>query len=354
MLTPYIRADLDVVEANLRRMQARFDALGIRLRPHVKTHKLPRLALRQVELGAVGVTCQKLTEAEVMVDAGVGDVLLSYNMMGEERLRRLAHLRGRCRLTVVADSLPVIEGLAWAASVPAPRGGADPGPLPVLVDGDTGYGRTGVSSPAEAVALAREIASRPGLRFAGLFTYPNLPTTRPWLLQALGGLAAAGLPAEVVSSGGTPGAAHAHEVPEVTEYRPGTYVFNDRMMVDRGAAALSDCALRVVSTVVSAHPPARVIVDAGSKALTSDLLRGSVEDGYGLIVEYPEARIHRLSEEHGHCDFSACDRLPAVGEVVTIVPNHVCPVVNLFDRVALFRGGSLQEVVPVAARGCSQ
>lgn len=362
LLTPYPRVDLDVMEANLRRMQAYADAHGIALRPHVKTHKLPHVALWQIALGAVGVTCQKLSEAEVMAAAGVGDILVSYNLLGERRLRGLAALRRRCHVAVVADSLTVIEGLAWAAALPVSgerergEGTGGPGPLPVLIDGDAGhYGRTGVATPDEAVALAREVAARPGLRFGGLFVYPNLPATGAWLREALRGLAAAGLKADVVSSGGTPGAFVAHETPEVTEYRVGTYVYYDRMMVARGVATLADCALRVAAQVVSVHRPARVVLDAGSKALTSDLLRtGDVAAGYGWVVEYPEARIHTLSEEHGHVDWSGCARLPAVGETVTIIPNHVCPVVNLYDRIAFYRGERLVEVVPVAARGCSQ
>jgi D-serine deaminase-like pyridoxal phosphate-dependent protein len=353
VLTPWLRVDLDVVDANVERMQRRIAALGMRLRPHVKTHKLPFLALRQIACGAVGITCQKLSEAEVMAAAGVRDILISYELLGEERLRRLRRLRRTCRVAVIADSPAVVAGLRWAA---ADGPASEPGDaLPVCVDCDTGYGRTGVSTPAEAVALAQEIAASPGLRFAGLFTYPTVPaTTRPWLVAALQALRAAGLDAEVVSSGGTPGAAVAHQVPELTEYRPGTYVYNDRMMMACGAARLEDCALRVVTAVVAVHGPHRVVLDAGSKALAADLLQGEAAHGHGLIVEYPDARIHRLSEEHGHCDFSACSRLPAVGELVSVVPNHVCTVVNLFDRVSLYRGGRFQGVVSVAARGCSQ
>jgi D-serine deaminase-like pyridoxal phosphate-dependent protein len=351
LLTPYLLVDLDVVERNLRRMQAYCNAHGIRLRPHVKTHKLPQLARRQVELGAVGITCQKLTEAEAMASAGLTDILISYNVLGEVRLRRLASLRRRARITAVADSVPVVEGLAWAAAL-SPAAG----PLPVLVEVDAvGYGRTGVGTPAEAVALAREIAARPTLRFAGLMAYPHRPEARAWIREAVSLLTAHGLPPEVVSSGGTPAAWTAHETPEVNEYRVGTYVYNDRMMMDRGAATLADCALRVVSTVVAVHGAGRVVVDAGSKALSSDLLRpGWVEGGYGLIEEYPGARIHALSEEHGHCDFRDAGRLPVVGEIVHIVPNHVCAAVNLYDRVALARGGRIEEVVPIPARGCSQ
>ena len=230
LLTPALVVDVSCMERNLARMAAYCRDHGLALRPHVKTHKLPRLAHRQLALGAAGITCQKLGEAEVMVDAGCSDVLLSYEVVGERNLLRLGALARRCRLATVADSAAVVEGLAWAAA----RAGVT---LPVLVDGDTGYHRTGVTAPAEAVALAQTIDRTPGLELRGLFTYPTLPATQAWLREALAGLRAAGLAAEVVSSGGTPGALATHEVPEITELRVGTYIYNDRTMVRKGAAA---------------------------------------------------------------------------------------------------------------------
>ena len=345
--TPCAVVDLDVMEANLRRCQTYLDGAGLALRPHIKTHKIPEYAHRQLRLGARGINCQKLGEAEVMVDGGCPDILLSYEVVGGRNLLRLAALARRCTLATVADSAAVVEGLAWAAS----RAGLA---LAVLVDGDTGYHRTGLASPGEAVALAQTVARAPGLRFAGLFTYPTLPGTRPWLQEALAGLGRCGLEAAVVSSGGTPSALTTHEVPEITELRVGTYIYNDRAIVRAGAAAAGDCALTVLATVISANAPERVILDAGSKALTSDLLGRDPALGHGDLLGYPGALIGRLYEEHAVVDMTACAARPVVGERVAVVPNHACAAVNLYGEVALVRGAEILEVLPVAARGRSQ
>ncbi len=347
LLTPALCIDVDRVEANLRRMQDYCSAHRLALRPHIKTHKLPAFARLQVRLGACGITCQKLGEAEVMADGGCDDILLSYEIVGRRNLRRLTDLAGRVRVTAVADSLAVALGLSEAAS----RAGLT---LDVLVDGDTGYHRTGVSTPALAVELAQRIAALPGLRFAGLFTYPTLPATRSWLALALEGLRAAGLPAGTVSSGGTPGALSTHEVPEITELRVGTYIYNDRATIRQGVAGPDDCAATVLATVVSANDPERVILDAGSKALAADLLQHDPGLGHGDIAGYPAAVVRRLYEEHAVVDMTACPRLPAVGERVSVLPNHICAAVNLYDEAALVRGAAVLEVVPIAARGCSR
>lgn len=347
LLTPALCIDVDRVERNLTRMQAYCSQHGLALRPHVKTHKLPSLARRQLALGAVGITCQKLGEAEVMADAGCADILVSYEVVGERNLGRLAALARRVRISTVADSRAVADGLAGMAA----RSGVT---IPVLIDGDTGYHRTGVPTPAEAVALAQYISQCAGLRLAGLFTYPTLRATGPWLAEALAGLRRAGLEAGIVSSGGTPGALSTHEVQGITELRVGTYIYNDRTMVRRGAATPDDCALTVLATVISANAPDRVILDAGSKALTSDLVGGDPALGHGEVVAYPGAAIQRLYEEHAVVDLTACARVPRVGDRVSLVPNHACAAVNLYDEVALVRGTEVLEVLPVAARGRSR
>jgi D-serine deaminase-like pyridoxal phosphate-dependent protein len=273
--TPAVVIDLDRVEANLRRAQDHADAHGLALRPHIKTHKMPRFAQRQVALGAVGITCQKLGEAEVMADAGLGDILLPYNIIGAAKLQRLAALAGRTRLSVTADSLVTIEG------------------------------------------------------YAATF-------------------AASGLPARVVSSGGTPDLWRAPTCEAITEYRPGTYIYLDRYQVAQGVGTLADCALTVMATVVSRPTADRAIIDAGSKTLTSDTLGLA---GFGLVLDVPDAEITGLSEEHGTVDLSRCAVRPAIGDRVRILPNHACVVANLFDRVHLASGERVVEVADIAARG---
>ncbi|HLH50631.1 MAG TPA: D-TA family PLP-dependent enzyme [Roseiarcus sp.] len=342
--TPCVLIDIDRVEANLKRAQAYADAHGLKLRPHIKTHKLPRFALRQVELGAVGITCQKLGEAEVMADAGVKDIFLPYNILGARKLARLRALAERVNLSVTADSKTTVAGLSQAFAGAAR-------PLPVLVECDTGMGRCGVQTPEEALALAQLIAASPGLVFGGLMTYPaagKVEANAAWLDAAQALLAREGLRPPVVSNGGTPDMWRAGAVAAATEHRPGTYIYLDRYQVAKGAGTLEDCALTVLATVVSRPTADRAVIDAGSKALTSDTLG---MDGFGLVLGYPDAVIRSLSEEHGVVDLSASARKPAIGERLRIVPNHACVVSNLFDQVALISGDNVVETVAVAARG---
>ncbi|KAA2237952.1 D-TA family PLP-dependent enzyme [Salinarimonas soli] len=344
--TPAVVIDLDRVERNIARLQAACDGVGVANRPHIKTHKSPVIARMQRDAGARGITCQKLGEAEVMAQAGLDDILISYNILGEHKLDRLgALLRSGTRVTVAADNPVTVAGLPRAAAA-AER------PLRVVVECDTGQKRAGVETPAEAVALARDIAGRPGLVFAGLMLYgpvDGVEATRRFLEEAQAGLRDAGLEAEIVSNGGTPNLKNLGAIAGVTEHRAGTYVFNDRMMMAAGMASLDDVALHVVSTVVSRAGPERGILDAGSKTLTADT--GGGLDGHGLILEHPRARIARFAEEHGFLDLSACNDRPNVGDVVRIVPNHVCVVVNMVDRLVAVRGEEIVGEIEVAARG---
>lgn len=343
--TPAVLIDLDKAEANLRRAQDAADKAGLKLRPHIKTHKLPFFAKRQAELGAVGITVQKLGEAEVMADAGLTDLLLTFNIIGAAKLKRLKALHERVTIRVVADSPECVDGLAAAFTDPAHR-------LGVFVECDTGMRRCGVQSPEAALALSRRIAAAPGLEFAGLMTYPaagRYAEANGWLARAKALFAAEGIALPAITTGGTPDIWHMQEAGGVaTEYRPGTYIYMDRSQVAAGAAALGDCALTVLATVVSRPTETRAIIDAGSKALTSDLL-GLI--GHGHVVEYPDAKVVGLSEEHGTIDLSACATKPGIGEVIRIIPNHCCPVTNLFDHVNLVRDDQLVETLPVAARG---
>lgn len=342
--TPAVVVDLDRVGANLRRAQAYADAHGLKLRPHVKTHKIPAFAAKQVELGAVGITCQKLGEAEVMADHGLTDILLTFNLLGRAKLQRLVALARRVRrLCVTLDNAVVAgeldEAMRAAGLV-----------LPVLIECDTGGGRCGVQTPEEAAHLARIVEHLAGLRFEGLMTYPatgKIGETGAWLGEAKAALGRAGIETPVVSTGGTPDLYRAHEVAAATEHRPGTYIYADRSLARRDAE-LADCALRVVATVVSRPTEDRAILDAGSKTFSSDTLG---LDGFGHVVEYPQLRIKGLSEEHGHVDCAESNARPRIGERVTIIPNHACVVSNLHDLVHGVRGERVERAFRVEARG---
>lgn len=343
--TPLPVIDEDRLAANIARVQSFMDSIGKAFRPHIKTHKIPAIARQQVEAGAQGINCQKITEAEIFADAGFGDILITFNIMGAEKLDRLAALNARiAALKVVADSAFTIDGLAG-------RFGAAR-PLTVLVECDTGAARCGVQTSQEAVELAVRIAQQPGLVFGGLMTYPKPAgeaQTEAFLAETIALLAARGLPCPIVSGGGSPSLFSAAQVPSTTEHRAGTYVYNDRSMVRSGHCTFDDCAMHILATVVSRPTADRAILDAGSKALTSDLL-GFAD--HGLIVEYPDAIISGLSEEHGTVDLSKCTgRRPEIGEKVRIIPNHTCVVSNLFDTMTFHRGGVVTRTEAVAARG---
>jgi D-serine deaminase-like pyridoxal phosphate-dependent protein len=341
--TPVPVIDLDRVERNLAKMQAYCDRHGLRLRPHIKTHKIPSLARRQVELGASGITCQKLGEAEVMAEAGLDDILISYPLIGPAKSLRLAGLARRAKMTVAVDN-----PLALATAADAAR--ACGGRIGVLVEFDSGNKRTGVVSVDEALDLARRAAEADGLRFGGLMTYPSTAATAAFVAEAKRRFAEAGIPIAAVSGGGTPNAWHAHEVAGLTEVRVGTYIYHDRATVAAGTASIDECALHLHATVVSRPTGDRAVIDAGTKSLSSDLAN-SAGPGYGLILEYPEAVIERLNEEHGVIDLSGCTTRPGLGERVRVVPNHVCVVSNLHDDVALSRGDRVIDSWRVAARG---
>ncbi|MFH1803329.1 MAG: D-TA family PLP-dependent enzyme [Pseudomonadota bacterium] len=343
--TPCAIVDLDCVDRNIRKYQDYCDLHGIGLRPHIKTHKIPDFARQQMAVGATGITCQKIGEAEVMADAGIRDILITYNILGARKLARLRNLADRLtRLQVVADNETVITGLANAFA------GADR-PLEVLVECDTGGGRCGVQSPDDAVALAKMVDAAPGLIFMGLMTYPAAGGTHKveaFFEAAMAGCRDAGIECPVRSSGGTPDMWRAHLSPLTTEYRIGTYIYNDRSLMAREVCGEEDCALQVLCEIVSVPTAGRAIIDAGSKVLTSDLLGLS---GYGYVVGHPDVAVSSLSEEHGILAYDPATAPFVVGQRIRIIPNHVCVVSNMLDEVHLTRGGVLERTVPVAARG---
>lgn len=341
--TPAVLVDLDIAETNIDRFQAHCDQHGLKLRPHIKTHKLPMIAKRQLEAGAIGITCQKISEAEAMIaEGGIDDVLITFNILGDTKLARLRALAERVRLTVVADNSATVDGLSGAFA-------DNPNALSVLVECDTGAARCGVATPEAARDLAQYISQQPGLAFGGLMTYPPVGAeaeVQRWLKEAKSLIEAAGLEVPTVSNGGSPGMWQAQEVGIATEYRIGTYVFNDCSLQARGTCSWDDCALSVLVTVISVPSEGRAVIDAGSKVLTSDLLG---LDGHGHVLGRPDIHIAGLSEEHGVLTADTINL--QVGDRLRIVPNHVCVVTNMLDEVQLIRGSEHLGPCPVAARG---
>ncbi|HEX6534735.1 MAG TPA: alanine racemase [Gemmatimonadaceae bacterium] len=353
--TPAPVVDLTTMERNLDRMASYARAHGIALRPHTKTHKTARIAGLQLDRGAAGVTCATVREAEVMSQVA-DDILIAYPVLGTPKLRRLMALPDRVRLTVALDSAEAANGLSAAARE---RGRT----VGVYVEADLGMRRVGVASAAEAVTLARHVASLPSLALAGVAFYPghvrehtsaqdaSLARLASDVSALTDALARAGLPPRVVSGGSTPTAWRTHELPGVSEMRPGTYVYNDRVTAAVGAAHWSDCALTVLATVVSTAVPGQAVIDAGTKALGREPMRGADGEGFGALLDHPEVVVRAMSEEHGILHLGDSGWRPRVGDVVRVVPNHVCIVVHLNDVVWAARGERVEEPWPVEARG---
>jgi D-serine deaminase-like pyridoxal phosphate-dependent protein len=331
--------DVDRLDRNLRRWQEECNRLGLANRPHIKTHKSVEIARRQLELGAVGLTCQKLGEAETMADAGFDDLLIPYNLLGSRKLERLSELLRRATVRVSFDDRALLPGLAEAAR----RAGKE---LGVLVDCDTGLGRTGVTEPARAAELAAEAARTDWLRFDGFLTFPAEPEALPFLTEAVD---LSPVAVETVSVGGTPTMWKAQELrPLVTEYRAGVYVFSDMNTIAAGVGGLDDVALTVRATVVSRPAADRAVLDAGSKVLAADV---GADGGYGHVLEAPSATIVQLAEEHAYVRLQPSESLE-LGQTVSVVPNHVCVVANLFDELIAVQNGEVERW-RVDARGKS-
>lgn len=346
--TPAFVVNETIALCNINKFQAHCNAVGLMLRPHIKTHKSIKLAQAQLKAGAIGITCQKISEAEAMladgVSGGIDDILITYNILGSAKLQRLRALSERVnKLSVVADNGTVVEGLSSAFY-------GISGQLNVLVECDTGGGRCGVQTPQAAAALARTIANSSGLTFGGLMTYPaakGAKNATNFLHEAKALIAAQDMDCPVVSSGGSPDMWSAAPYGIVTEYRIGTYIYNDRSLVRSGTCTWDDCAGHVVATVVSTPTPERAIIDAGSKVLTSDLLGFS---DYGYVVDHPEIAIVGLSEEHGTLTVDPKNPL-TIGQRIRIIPNHVCVVSNMFDDIWLEDENGTLSPLPVDARG---
>ena len=345
--TPALVVDLDILERNLKRVADYSADHKLRLRPHTKTHKSPEIARRQLALGAAGLTVAKIGEAEVLAPAlPPVDLLVAFPIFGTQKVERLKRIAARTPVTVAIDSLAAAEQLRGTG-------------MSVLVELDVGLGRVGVT-PAEALDLAQAVKRIPGVTFRGITFYPGHiksedPEAIAELSRTIAGTIAnlrrAGLDPEIVSGGSTPALFHSHEVEGLNEIRPGTYVYNDLNTIGSGACTLEDCAATVLVTIVSTPRPGTMIADGGSKTFSSDRLNGSTDVTFGRIIEAPECRFHKMNEEHGFIDTSKAERKFEPGEKLRIIPNHVCVVMNLHERVYGIRGGEVEREWKVEARG---
>lgn len=354
--TPALLIDLDIMERNLRRVADYAAANQFRLRPHTKTHKTPALARRQLDLGAAGLTVAKIGEAEVMLRAEPGDMLLAYPAIGKKKLERLMEVARATRLTVALDSAFAARGLSEAA-------GAAKVNVGVLAETDAGFGRVGVSPGKDLIELIGEIQRLPGLTFEGVAFYPGhvksldedgmkvLDRLAAMIRAMLEELRCAGIEPRIVSGGSTPTLFHSHCLKGLNEIRPGTYIFNDRNTVASGACRLEDCAASIMTTVVSTARPGQMIVDGGSKTFSSDRLNTGDGVAFGHVVDDPRAVFHKMNEEHGYVDIRDCERKFSLGDRVRIIPNHICVAVNLHETIYGIRGEEVEEIWKVEGRG---
>jgi len=355
--TPCLVIDLDVAETNARRMADGAAARGVLLRPHIKTHKSVALARMQLDHGAAGITVGTLGEAEVMADGGIDELFVGYPVWAAgTKAGRLRRLHERCSLTVGVDSAGAAVLLADAVR------GSQAGPLRVLVEMDSGAHRSGVAGAGEALAVATA-AREAGLDVIGVFTHGGHGYRAPGagpeaaadeiavLGAAADALRATGFDVERISAGSTPTGVHA-AAGQVTEIRPGTYLLGDRQQLVLGAIPADGIALVVAATVVSTAVGGQVVLDAGAKTLTKD--RAPFLEGFGVMPAYPSAVIERLFDYHAAVSIPDGSPAPRLGEVVAIVPNHVCPVVEQFDEFIAEREGVAEGRWPVDARGRSR
>jgi D-serine deaminase-like pyridoxal phosphate-dependent protein len=351
--TPAVYIDLDVIDLNIKRMQQSLSNSGVNLRPHMKSHKSVNLARRQLEAGAAGITVSSVGEAEVFAEAGFDDIFVAYTVWaGGLRGKRIRSLHEQVRsFSIGVDSVAGAKQLALATQ-------GSPRPLRVLVEIDSGARRAGVP-PREAGDLAAE-CMRLGLDVAGIFTYAGHAgksrDARPEGAsdevraadQAIASFSARGIPMGIVSAGSTPTARFSSRAP-ITELRPGEYIFNDADNVRLGTCeSLADVGLLVATTVVSTAVEGQVIIDAGTKVLGRE---GNSEKGFGLVPSIPGSFLRLLNEHHGYLSIPDGVERPSVGDVLTVVPNHACPVANLFDEYVVLQDGSDIGRWPVDARG---
>ncbi len=342
--TPAIVIDMDVLEKNIKEMQEVCRKADIPLQPHIKTHKIPEIAHMQLRAGAVGICCQKLGEAEVMVAGGVrGNILVPYNIVGRQKLTRLARLCKRARMTVAVDSEITAKGISDQLQ-------KDGGSVRVLVELDTGGKRTGVQSPQAAVELAQKVSKMPRLDLRGVMTYPSRLQAKPFFDETIALFRKAGLPIEEISGGGTGNETVSKQI-GCTVTRSGSYIFEGLRRINASTNPPNPvtCATRMIVTVVSTPTPDRIIIDGGQKTFQS-----RPSNPYGHIIEHPEARIYGMSVEHGHVDVSTSSHKFQVGERLSVIPAHQGMTINLHDEVYASRTGTVEAIWPVPGRGRTQ
>ena len=354
--TPALLIDLDRMTDNLQRVADYAAEHKLSLRPHTKTHKNPVIGKMQLDLGAIGLTVAKVGEADVIVTTGTPELLVAYPIIGESKLERLMKVARQTRVIVGLDDVAVAQGLSDAAR----SAGLEIG---VFAEADLGMNRVGLRPGEALISLARAVLRLPNLRLDGVeFYYGHVNKLLPDWEEKLVGLSAqvkqiredfdrVGIELKVISGGSTPMLFHSHQIEGMTEMRPGTYVFNDVMQVGMGSATWDNCAVTIMTTVVSTARPGFAVIDGGSKTFTSDGARAGGEPSFGRVTEAPESRFYKMNEEHGYLEIRGAPSPVRIGDRLRIIPNHVCVAVNMHEYVYGIRGETVEQVWKVEARG---
>lgn len=356
--TPALVVDLDRLERNISRIAGIGAERRLDVRPHFKTHKSVAVARRQIAAGALGMTVAKLDEATALVDAGIRDLLVAYELVASPKLERAMALAARADLIFAVDSVDGARALSGAATAAGLR-------LRVWIEVESGLRRCGVM-PADAGPLAAAMADLGGLHLDGVFTHAGNAYAAPdratieriavgeaaAVRDAAAAIRAHGSDVRVLSVGSTPTVELVAREPGITEIRPGNYVFYDAMQVALGTTGIDNTALTISATVVSRPAPDRVVIDAGAKSFGLDKGAHSSDfiKDYGRLVEGGEGSLARLSEEHGMLAVDPSSPL-RVGDRVRVLPNHACSVGNLGRSYVAVRGGIIEEVIPIDAAG---
>ena len=362
ILTPAMVVNVAAAQANIDKYQKLCNQHGCAMRPHIKTHKMISFARKQLEAGAIGITCAKLSEAELMADAGVKDIFLAFPVIGERNLARFLDLAERIRMIAAVDSDTGVHLLNDAAARRGMR-------VEVRLEIDTGYHRTGVLLN-DLVAFAQSVAALPALEITGIFTYKSqtyretmhedrklaAKEEAEMMLDAADRLRQAGIPIRDLSGGSTPTADFAPGIGGLTEMRFGSYIFQDAKAVNTNAASEDECAARVMTTVVSTPASDRAIIDAGSKAFGGDAKMDAAPHflkGYGRIAGRPDLTLRRVSEEHGMVYSEGAETGLRIGDRLQIIPNHICTAFNLFNHVFLIMPDGSVRKQAIDGRGMS-
>jgi len=359
--TPALLVDINIMKNNLIWGQGKADKAGVKLRPHTKTHRTPNLAKKQVELGAKGITVAKTGEAEVMADAGIDDIFIANEVVGEYKLERIFRLNQRIRIALGVDHFNQAKQLSakFAGSCK---------PIEVMIDIDTGDARTGVKPGNPTLSLTKDIIRLPGIKFRGIFTHDGhsygaknidevqeiFKKSQQDMLQTANLLRNQGIEVNEISIGSTPSFLVGDIFSGITEIRPGTYIFMD---VAQGNL-LKDferCALTVLATVTNRPTLYRVVVDAGTKSLTAFIRGPGVcqTKGHGLLKSNTKIHLESLSDEHGVFTAPSDQEYP-IGNKLQIIPNHACPTCNLYDYIYGIDYGNVVDKWKISARGKSQ